>query len=540
MSDEIEQIKTAAGGNKKYALEAKKDFIDLRLRQDIEIRDMYIRFTDRLAARVKNMVIDTPSAKRRKEQLETFEAQLKKEAGLLVDNLKDGMEKYISKGVSIGSSYSKAVTFDILDKANVRLPKMEATFDRVNKKAAEACWLRTKKGFHLTDRIWVQGEKAQQAIRDIFQEAVITGQDAITTARLLEQYVRTDAKTLVQDYPELMKRLQGNIPGDLSYEALRLARTETTAAYGEGRLRAARLNPNNIGMRWILSPSHPAYDICNEYARNDDGLGIGVFALDDVPAYPPHPNCICDLIEITGDTDNLVDRLKKWYKGTADDPELDNWYNAVYKPVMEPQVKHGFLHIENNDAFFNAAGDISKVGEELGLIPEAHRKLLQEHNVIVQTGYEFSGYERAKGIIQIGKGPEPGEVIHEVGHAVETIKDLYNDKEFLAILESGIPADEIGTRHLAISLYSSQQVILLDHPDIVKFISDYQARVYTRNGIGDSDLFIEKEEKQVFNVKRLGEYFSEGYKWYIMNPDDLLEKDPLLYSFIKRMIENGQ
>ena len=36
-----------------------------------------------------------------------------------------------------------------------------------------------------------------------------------------------------------------------------------------------------------------------------------------------------------------------------------------------------------------------------------------------------------------------------------------------------------------------------------------------------------------FNIKVLGEYFSEGYREYLQNPNNLKEKDPKLYEFIE-------
>ena len=85
-----------------------------------------------------------------------------------------------------------------------------------------------------------KAKKYRNTMRDVDPESVAIGQDAVKTARMLQQYVRRGAMTLARDYPEMMKRMKGRIPGNISYEALRLARTEMTAAFGEGTIAASR------------------------------------------------------------------------------------------------------------------------------------------------------------------------------------------------------------------------------------------------------------------------------------------------------------
>jgi len=194
----------------------------------------------------------------------------------------------------------------------------------------EACWARTKKGLFLSDRIWEQGENFRSAMRDIIQEAVATGQDAVKTARMLQQYVRQGKSTLAANYPNMMERMAGRVPGDICYEALRLARTEMTAAFGEGTVAAARVSPSYIGMKWVLSHSHPMVDICDTLAEHDEGLGRGVYSPGNEPHLPAHPNCICTLVPVHEEPEKFVERLKKWRDDPGSDQELEKWYNDIY------------------------------------------------------------------------------------------------------------------------------------------------------------------------------------------------------------------
>jgi len=206
-------------------------------------------------------------------------------------------------------------------------------FATVNHQAVEACWARTKKGLFLSDRIWEQGEKYRNTMRDIIQEAVATGQDAVKTARMLQQYVRHGVQTLAKDYPNMMKRMKGRVPGNISYEALRLARTEMTAAFGEGTIAAARVSPSYQGMKYILSKSHSIIDICDTITSLDRGLGAGVYLPGEEPPYPFHPNCLCIAVPVHEQPEDFITRLKKWRNNPESEPILEEWYKNIYSGV---------------------------------------------------------------------------------------------------------------------------------------------------------------------------------------------------------------
>lgn len=339
MAREIDEIKDAAGAYRRWALEARKKYIELRLRQDPEIRGLYIRAADRVAKELQNLALKTPSSYLRKRHLEELETALRIEAERLIGNLTKAIEGYIEQAVDAGVGYSQAVSLSLFKKAGIDTAGLRIMFATVNRQAAEACWARTKKGLFLSDRIWEQGEKFRNTMRDIIQEAVVTGQDAVKTARMLQQYVRQGAMTLARDYPNMMKRMKGRIPGDISYEALRLARTEMTAAFGEGTVSAAQVSPSYQGMKWVLSHSHPVTDICDTLAEHDEGLGRGVYSPGNEPLLPAHPNCICTLVPVHEEPEKFVERLKKWRDDPTSDQELEKWYNEIYKSPRNEAAK---------------------------------------------------------------------------------------------------------------------------------------------------------------------------------------------------------
>lgn len=167
-------------------------------------------------------------------------------------------------------------------------------------------------------------------------------------AELLERYVRDRANTFVVEYPNMMERL--SLPMDLSYESLRLARTEMAAAYGEGVKEGAELNPSNIGIRWGLSNAGNACDVCKQHAANDDdGLGPGIYKVENLPDYPAHPNCLCYLSEVLEDTDAFIDRLIEWNRDPSSQPDIEQWYQQDYKTHKDGDIVRDSMNLSRNE-----------------------------------------------------------------------------------------------------------------------------------------------------------------------------------------------
>lgn len=329
MSDEIDSLKAAAGAYKKDALEARKKFIELRHRQDVEIRKLFMRTADRVAEEIRGL--SPTSSPLRLAHLQELEKGLRQEAEKLNGDLTKALTEFISEAVEGGAGFSRAVTVNLLEASGLPDLRVDKLFQRVNVRAVKACWDRTQKELKLSDRIWQNSENLMENVREIVREAVVLGQDAVQTARLLEQYVRKDTKTLTKSYPHMMEHLKGRVPEDLSYEALRLARTETTAAFGKATVDAAQASPSYKGLKWVLSKSHPVRDICDELAAHDEGLGLGVYAPGNEPYFPAHPNDMCFLVPVHDQPEDFVKRLKQWKSDPGSDPGIEKWYQKTYR-----------------------------------------------------------------------------------------------------------------------------------------------------------------------------------------------------------------
>ncbi|MZK53466.1 hypothetical protein [Clostridium beijerinckii] len=337
MSKEIDELKSIAGDYKIWALQARKKFIDLRLRQDLQIRELYIKLTKNISKELKKGGL-SPIDKKRLQQIY---GSLKETEDALNGQLTINFEKYTKENIEAAVGYSKAITIDIVEKAGINkivTSDVKNIYFRVNEKAVEAIWSRTQDGLYLSDRIWSKSKKYRQNMTDIIQASVAEGQDCTKTAKALEQYVLKKKKTLASEYPNMMARMGNRIPNDVSYEALRLARTEMTSAFGEATLSAAKVSPSCRGVKYILSASHPKPDICDDITGTDKhGLGIGVYPIDEAPLYPFHCNCLCIPTTVNEKPEDFVQRLKRWDSDPTSEPGIEDWYQNIYKKMNNIQ-----------------------------------------------------------------------------------------------------------------------------------------------------------------------------------------------------------
>lgn len=333
MSKEIEILKAIAGDYKTWALQARKKFIDLRLQQDLEIRQLYIKLTKNISNELKKEGL-SPFTKRK---LKHMYSVLKQQEDLLNGQLTINFEKYVKANVETATGYSKAIVINAVEKAGIKKiekPVIQQMFFRTNERAVEAIWSRTQNGLYLSDNIWNKCTNYRKHMTTIIQSAVAEGQDCVKTAKAIEKYVLKGKRTLAEEYPGMMARMGNRIPSDVSYEALRLARAEMTAAYGEATISAGMVSPSCKGIKFILSSSHPKPDICDDITGTDKhGLGIGVYPIDEAPSYPFHPNCLCITLTVNEQPEDFVQRLKKWQSDPMSEPGLEDWYQNIYKKI---------------------------------------------------------------------------------------------------------------------------------------------------------------------------------------------------------------
>lgn len=315
----------------RYILEARSEFLRLRLRQEPALRKIYLDAADRVADEIRHLKPTIGPLTR--AHLVALEKSLGEEADRISQAITKRLEDDLSRAVEAGAKPLQQQLLRALQEAGADLDflKLQRGFGDVNRAATEAIWARTRKGLRLSDRIWQAGENVRTSIRDIVQSAVARGQDAVKTAREVERYLKTGTPS--RDYVNMMQRMGKRVPGNLAYEALRLARTEMSMAFMEGTHAAGRVNPSYKGVRWMLSASHPLNDVCDELAEADlYGLGPGGYPAGEEPIIP-HPNCLCYTVPLIEDTREFVQRLKRWKENPSSEPKLEEWYQNYYLKV---------------------------------------------------------------------------------------------------------------------------------------------------------------------------------------------------------------
>lgn len=187
----------------------------------------------------------------------------------------------------------------------------------------------TKTGYRLSDRVWKQGQDARRAIDARIIEGISRGEDALSIARDLEQYlnpgqqpmvIRKDGKVIrrtpnhrlvvgSKSTPVNMTRYPGR-GGFGSYPARRLAITEVHRVLNQATIEAGKVTPGATGIRWALANTHARQDNCDNHATNHStGMGPGEYTFDEFPPMPDHPLCRCHSQILTVSRDEMIDML---------------------------------------------------------------------------------------------------------------------------------------------------------------------------------------------------------------------------------------
>ena len=197
-------------------------------------------------------------------------------------------------------------------------------------------------GLNLSQRIWRLENGGLSQIRNTLATAMAERTSAVQLARLVEAQLGAD-----QDMPRWTRdRLYGmtaverrrsdvgllrgteNRGKGISYNALRLARTELQHANHAVTTEIARHSPWVTGRFVVLSPAHPKIDIC-------DSLAAGGPYPKDSNLLPAHPSCMCHWKEDLMPKGDFTNQVKGWLRGeNAFLDDYRGWLNA--RQITEP------------------------------------------------------------------------------------------------------------------------------------------------------------------------------------------------------------
>jgi len=178
---------------------------------------------------------------------------------------------------------------------------------------------RDANGLQLSDRLWRVSQGARERVIEAVESAIVQGHSAAQAARRLVTNGEAVPEDLLSKAGLARIREIQQRAGDALltsrmnpfFQAERVMRTEINRAYGETAVRAAAQHPDVIAVRFVLSPRHPKFDICDMHASaNRHGLGPGVYPIDNHP-WPAHPNTLSYLEPVFVDEITDEDRAGK-------------------------------------------------------------------------------------------------------------------------------------------------------------------------------------------------------------------------------------
>jgi hypothetical protein len=174
-------------------------------------------------------------------------------------------------------------------------------------------------GLRLSDRVWRLNQGAKEVLTRAIGQAVVQGWDAQRAAAEFMyrgEVVPGDVALRLKGakLPALERAadlLAGNDQAEV-WKADRVFRTEINRAHGTAYMRGAEAAPGFAGFRFLLSPRHPAADICDLLAtQNLHGLGEGVYPTAAECPWPAHPNTLSFVEMVFADEVTDADRAGK-------------------------------------------------------------------------------------------------------------------------------------------------------------------------------------------------------------------------------------
>ena len=204
-------------------------------------------------------------------------------------------------------------------------------------------------GLNLSQRIWRLEQGGMQTIRNTIATGMAQRTSAVELAQQLEGQLnagedwprwtrarlsKMDARERAQDTKGLLRSArdvpEGGSSG-ISYNALRLARNEIQIANHAVASDIAIHSPWVTGRKVVLSPAHPASDICDEYAAGGPYEKTANFL-------PLHPQCLCRWEEVLMPAGDFTKQMRGWVAGENDFfDDYSSWLGQrSFSPIPEP------------------------------------------------------------------------------------------------------------------------------------------------------------------------------------------------------------
>lgn len=192
-------------------------------------------------------------------------------------------------------------------------------------------------GLQFSSRLWRLDRDTREGMSAAIMQAVIDKKSAWQLAKDMEQYLGagkdcpkwTYARlNVVSSVSKSKGDLSGLLSGDdcpgkgVSYNALRLARTEIQRTHHFANDNRMAAMPWIEQERIVLSGSHPKPDICDDVTNGGEN-GDGIYPKGTI-VLPLHPHCFCDKRAVQ-DLNAFGDRLADWVRTGHGFPAMNQY-----------------------------------------------------------------------------------------------------------------------------------------------------------------------------------------------------------------------
>lgn len=185
---------------------------------------------------------------------------------------------------------------------------------------------------------------------------------------------------------------------------------------------------------------------------------------------------------------------------------------------------------------YNPQNEIDSINSAILEMPSSVQKEIRNSNIEIFTkgqiknnkgeAIENSFYNRITDTIHIYQGADKEEVIHEIGHLIETKWNILNDNGYIKVRSKGL---ENYNASFIKELEGYDNTVGIKN---TKFVSGLQGKIYKRDLRGNYKI----NSNGSLNLNCLGDYFSEGFREYFTNKKYLKSKDIKLYNYIRSIV----
>ncbi|HAE59363.1 MAG TPA: hypothetical protein DCG54_07615 [Anaerolineae bacterium] len=192
-------------------------------------------------------------------------------------------------------------------------------------------------GLQFSSRLWRLDRDTREGMSTAIMQAVVDKKSAWQLAKDLEQFLGAGKDcpkwtytrlNVVSSIDKAKGDLSGLLSGDdcagkgVSYNALRLARTEIQRTHHLANDNRMAAMPWIEQERIVLSGSHPKPDICDDVVHGGENSD-GVYPKGTI-ILPLHPHCFCDKRAVQ-DLNSFGDQLAGWVRSGQGFPGMDQY-----------------------------------------------------------------------------------------------------------------------------------------------------------------------------------------------------------------------